>query len=93
MALRVDPSASHHVGGASAAREVAMYVRNVIAAEKPNASPPTRTLVLRQMDSLGLTMGGLARNRWIIDGEPESRTPSAPVDTSVRDRLRLVSNG
>ena len=57
---------------------------------QPSADPNAG---LAQMESLGLTLRGLARNRWIIDGEPESRTPSAPVDTSVRDRLRLVSNG
>ena len=73
--------------------EVALYVRSLVQAERLKATVASRTLVRQQQEALGLSLPGLARNRWIIDGEPESRTPSAPVDTSVRDRLRLVSNG
>jgi hypothetical protein len=76
--------------------EVAMYVRNVVAAEKPDASPPMRTLVLRQMDSLGLTVGGLARNRWVIDdvagAKPEPAREAPPARVSAKERLKLVVN-
>ena len=73
--------------------EVALYVRNVVAAEDPDASAPLRSLVMRQMDSLGLTVGGLQRNRWMIndaDAQPEQERKVAR--TSARDRLKLVAN-
>lgn len=76
--------------------EVAMYVRNVVAAERPDASPPMRTLVLRQMDSLGLTVGGLARNRWMIDDGGAAQTgterEASPARVSAKERLKLVVN-
>ena len=74
--------------------EVALYVRNVVAAEKADASPPLRALVMRQMDSLGLTLGGLRANRWVIDdggtAQQEAEQPSGEVRSSVKDRLKLV---
>lgn len=70
--------------------EVAMFVRTVKDAEKPKGSVASRTLVRQQMETLGLSLPGLARNRWIIDQEPAAtpRQPAAP--SNIRDRLKVV---
>src|SRR4051794_27783932 len=47
--------------------EVALYVRSLAAAEKLDASVAARTLVRQQQESLGLSLPGLARNRWRIE--------------------------
>lgn len=54
--------------------EVALYVRSVKDAERPNAPTSARLLVQRQMDALGLTEAGMRTNRWIID------TADVPAD-------------
>lgn len=62
--------------------EVAMYVRNLVAAEKPDGTTSSRTLLMRQQDALGLTTAGLRANRWIIaaDGIPQpTETDEAPT--------------
>jgi hypothetical protein len=65
--------------------EVGVYVRTLVAAEAHDAGASTRTLLRQQMDSLGLTVPGLARNRWIIDGAADE--PAAPpVVTDDRQR-------
>lgn len=54
--------------------EVAMHVRTIRAAEDPKVKGPAamRRLVLSQLDYLGLSQPGLARNHWIIsDTSPE----------------------
>jgi hypothetical protein len=79
--------------------EVAMYVRNLRESERPGSSATARNLLLRQMDSLGLTMGGRAKNRWIIaapgraqvteEGDADA-APVAPRRTSgpsAKERL------
>lgn len=82
--------------------EVALYVRTLVAAEQVEASAALRVLVLRQQEHLGLTMAGLARNRWKI-GQPaaEPVTKTAPRkstkgrarDASVRNRLQVLDGG
>ena len=67
--------------------EVAMYVRGVVTAEKPGASVAARTLILRQQDSLGLTIAGLQRNRWIISAD------DAPVDSLGEKPVRRTAVG
>jgi hypothetical protein len=79
--------------------EVAMYVRNLREVEKAGSSATARNLLLRQMDSLGLTVGGKAKNRWIIaadgivpretpeDDETPEPTPRRPVGPSAKERL------
>lgn len=77
--------------------EVALYVRQVATAERRTSTAAERTLVLRQMDSLGLTTGGMARNRWVIDGDSAERDqpgepqPAAAQSAKERARLRVVS--
>jgi hypothetical protein len=51
--------------------EVALYVRSLADAEQMDASVAARTLVRQQQEALGLSLPGLARNRWRI-GEVEA---------------------
>jgi hypothetical protein len=76
--------------------EVALYVRSMKDAEKTKASVAARTLVRQQMDSLGLTVSGLARNRWVIDSAHPVRetTPSDEPDRqSAKARLTSIQGG
>ncbi len=81
--------------------EVALYVRAVRIASSTKAKSGDRTLVFRYQDDLGISQGGLAKNRWIIVDDaavaPEAPTPDgsgrAPIPISdARDRLRKLSN-
>jgi len=53
--------------------EVGLYVRAFVEAELPGAASTVRNFVRMTRDNLGLSVGGLARNRWRIAG------PSAPA--------------
>lgn len=78
--------------------EVALYVRRWVEAEKPGA-PAAAVVVVRQLgEALGLTIPGLARNRWQIGSQPappaaaagtgtEGPAPAAPPATSSRQRI------
>jgi hypothetical protein len=69
--------------------EVALYVRAVVAAEKPDASVATRTLVRQQQEALGLSLPGLLRNRWRIPAaDDRGETAKRPV---ARSGLRVVA--
>ena len=46
--------------------EVALYVRRLSEAEKPDSAVTLMTLVRRMGDSLGLTESGMRSNRWRI---------------------------
>jgi hypothetical protein len=72
--------------------EVALYVRSLAAAELLDASVAARTLVRQQQEALGLSLPGLARNRWRIEHvEEPSGQPARPAGRSVRERFRVVS--
>lgn len=76
--------------------EVALYVRTLVAAEKSKAPTNVRTLVRQQQEALGLSLPGLARNRWRIEKLEDAAatpTPRAPVGGSARDRFKVVSGG
>lgn len=74
--------------------EVAMYVRSLAAAERLDAAVAARTLVRQQQESLGLSVPGLARNRWAIEAETRQAAPAArPVGRSAKDRFKVVSGG
>ena len=77
------------------ALEVALYVRAVVVAEGPKATAADRGLVLRQMDGLGLTQGGLARNHWIIDSRPaeEQARPNDTDRASAKTRFKTIPGG
>lgn len=77
--------------------EVALYVRRLTEAEKPDSSVNLSTLVRQMADSLGLTTPGMRGNRWRIDRadaaneQPASVTSLAP--SSARARLKAVAGG
>lgn len=71
--------------------EAAMYVRAVAVAEGSEASAADRNVAIRLADSLGVTAGGRAKNRWYIDTGEERQEP-ARRSTSSRDRLTVVAD-
>ncbi|MER6435435.1 hypothetical protein ABT275_03600 [Streptomyces sp. NPDC001185] len=80
--------------------EVALYVRRLVEAEKPQAFVNLGTLVRQMADALGLTTPGMRANRWRINRDTDEdetlAEPSAvPVIApgSARARLRAVSGG
>lgn len=74
--------------------EVALYVRSFAAAEKPKATVAARTLVRQQQEALGLSIPGLARNRWrIVDEQPVAPTRGATPGGEARERFRVVTGG
>jgi hypothetical protein len=77
--------------------EVAVYVRTLVSAESPKATAAERTLLMRQQENLGLSMPGLARNKWRITGvgppAPAPRSPRSAQGSSARDRLKVVHDG
>ena len=80
--------------------EVAMYVRLMAVVEDPDnkANTSERQKLFRQyLDSLGLSVQGMLRNRWKIESPASSAanpdTESTPRRRSARDRFKVVSGG
>lgn len=83
--------------------EVAMYVRTLVAAELAEATAAMRVLVLRQQEHLGLTIAGLARNKWRIGDVQAVPVPvkaaaakqraRKDAKSTVRDRLKVLEGG
>ena len=75
--------------------EVALYVRTFCEASQLEASAPVRTLVLRQMEGLGLSAAGLARLRWKLPTQTETPEATKTNDrrpaSSVKDRFKVVA--
>ena len=71
--------------------EVANYVRQLVRSEDRDASAADRTLLMRMIESLGLSQPGLARNRWRIGNgaKPPSASSTRPHDAhlSVKERF------
>lgn len=55
--------------------DVARYVRTFCEAAEREASPAIRTLVLRQMEGLGLSAAGMSRLRWRIGADTAKEAP------------------
>lgn len=74
--------------------QVAQYVRAFVEAERPKAPVMLRALVDRRAVALGLTIDGLARNRWIIDSSPQAeQRPTGTEAVSAKRRFRVVDGG
>lgn len=76
--------------------EVASYVRLLVRAESPRSSAIIWGQVKQFAESLGLSVSGMARNRWTIAKSDSDDTQSdAPVAhpgvASLTDRLRAVA--
>jgi hypothetical protein len=70
-----------------------MYVRRLAEAEKPGAPVAIGTLIRQLSESLGLSVPGLARNKWRIGAPVEqvqAARAAAPPRTSARNRLQVV---
>ncbi|MGP3686520.1 hypothetical protein ACTVZO_17740 [Streptomyces sp. IBSNAI002] len=79
--------------------EVALFVRTLAEAERADARVDIKKMVRGYLDSLGLSVQGMLRNRWKIAPSTEAledadATP-APVARrpSARDRLKVVPSG
>lgn len=73
--------------------EVALFVRNLARAEAPNASVELQKVVRQYLDSLGLSVAGMLRNRWRLsapEAKPKAAPAAAPARRSARDRLKVV---
>jgi hypothetical protein len=68
--------------------EVGLYVRTLMEAEAIGAPAALRTLVRQQAEGLGLSIPGLARNRWRIE-HVERTADEAPADASTSSKRRL----
>jgi hypothetical protein len=77
--------------------EVASYVRLLVRAESPRSSAIVWGQVKQFAESLGLSVSGMARNRWTIatlDQDDDSSTlPAGSPVASLTDRLRAVQSG
>ncbi|MFD6874520.1 MULTISPECIES: hypothetical protein [unclassified Streptomyces] len=81
------------------ALEVALFVRTLAEAERVDARVDIKKMVRGYLDSLGLSVQGMLRNRWKIAQSTEavepSDAPAAPAvqRPSARDRLKVVPSG
>lgn len=78
------------------ANQVAVYVRTLVVTEGPKATASDRSTLLRQEAELGLSVGGLARNRWIIDrDEPAQQVTRTndPDRASAKARFKALEGG
>jgi hypothetical protein len=76
------------------AEEVALYVRSLAFAERRDAPVSARVLVRQQQEALGLSLPGLARQRWRIATtaeQPAATTESADV-VDIRSRMREIGS-
>jgi hypothetical protein len=70
--------------------EVALYVRTLVAAERADAKANVRTLVKQQQEALGLSIPGLARNRWKIAEKPKADEAPRSV---ARAGFKIIEGG
>ena len=73
--------------------EVALYVRSVIAAEQHDAPTNARTLVKQLQEALGLSVPGLLRNHWRIEGGSDEGVAEPIPIASARERFEVVAGG
>lgn len=75
--------------------EVALFVRTLAEAERVDARVDVKKMIRSYLDSLGLSVAGMNRNRWKIVPAVEEPAAAAPTARrpSARDRLRVVPSG
>lgn len=79
--------------------EVAAYVRCLARAETPKGSALMWSEQRQRAESLGLSVSGMARNRWKVSEAAAEGTPSPAVAapqatrTSARDRMVVTDGG
>lgn len=74
---------------------VAMWVRTFVVCESSEATAADKGSLHRFADQIGLTPAGLRENGWAVarNEVAEKRTAKAPVSSSARDRMKVVSGG
>lgn len=75
--------------------EVAMFCRKLAEAEQPRASVELQKVVRQYLDSLGLSVQGMLRNRWRIasvkaDVSAEPAKSGVPARASSRSRFKVI---
>jgi len=70
---------------------VALYVRRLVEAEAQGSAVNLSTLVRQMSDELGLTAGGMARNRWKIERVEEGSKQAER--RSTKNRFTVVAGG
>ncbi len=79
--------------------EVALFVRTLAEAERVDARVDVKKMVRGYLDSLGLSVAGMNRNRWKIAPSADAPVTDGPVSAapvrrpSARDRLKVVPSG
>lgn len=79
------------------ALEVALFCRTLAEAERPDARADIKKMVRGYLDSLGLSVSGMLRNRWKIAPSVDAvvldlpaGAAEAPGRRSARDRMKVV---
>jgi hypothetical protein len=82
------------------ALEVALFCRTLAEAERPDARADIKKMVRGYLDSLGLSVAGMLRNRWKIAPAVETEADLVPLESapsrrrpSARDRMKVVPSG
>ncbi len=76
--------------------EVALFVRTLAEAERADARLDVKKMVRGYLDSLGLSVAGMNRNRWKLAPATEAPEPTVATPArrpSARDRLKVVPSG
>ncbi|WP_327436142.1 hypothetical protein OG279_26245 [Streptomyces sp. NBC_01201] len=77
--------------------EVALFVRTLAEAERADARLDVKKMVRGYLDSLGLSVAGMNRNRWKIAPAAEATEQTSVAmparRPSARDRLKVVPSG
>ncbi|MER6603923.1 hypothetical protein [Streptomyces parvus] len=77
--------------------EVALFARTLAEAEKPDARVDVKKMVRGYLDSMGLSVAGMLRNRWRITPVAEQDAADVVDMTarrpSARDRIKVVPSG
>lgn len=76
--------------------EVAMYVRLMAEAERPKARTEARNLLMRAQEHLGVSIPGMARNKWRMPTDvAAASTPDRPArrGSDTKERMLHVIEG
>ncbi|MFJ9662827.1 hypothetical protein ACIRPR_33370 [Streptomyces griseoflavus] len=83
------------------ALEVALFCRTLAEAERPDARADIKKMVRGYLDSLGLSVAGMLRNRWRIAPSADAVVLDLPAGAGEaprrrpgpRDRMKVVPSG
>lgn len=75
--------------------QVALYVRAFVEAERPRSSVALRQYVKQLEEVLGLSLTGLARNKWRIGSVrlPVAERPTGTEGAPAKQRFTVVDGG